>query len=374
MNESRAARHQRQRRRATALRLGAGIATLAALAWTPAGPALADWSVGTAGGAAPFLFGLVAAAAWELAMLAARVAAPGPRDPDRDRSRARASNLGSGAASIAPDLIAVALVTMAASAAAYAVLAVQWAAGGLWWLLAASAAAAVEAAVLFATPAILARLSGARPLARPALVERLGELARRVRVPIADIEEVPAGAALTSTALVAGSGEARRIFISSDLLRDWHDEEIAVVVAHEMAHHAHHDLWRTLALDAVILAAAFGAAAAWGPIPAAAGAALTDPVARLASLPGIALIVALVWTLATPLRLALSRRQERHADAFALSMTGSVGEFQAAIRRLAAEHLAEERPNRLTRWWYHRHPTAAERLQAAETFAARADR
>ena len=370
MNESRAARHQRFRRRALAVRLGAGIATLAALAWTPAGPALAGWSVRTAGGAAPFLFGLVAAAGWELAMLAARVAAPGPRDPDRDRSRARASGPGSAAASIGPDLIAVALVALAASAAAFAVLGVQWAAGGLWWLVAASAATVIETAVLFATPAVLARMSGARPLARPALVERLGELARRVHVPIADIEEVPAGAALTSTAFVAGSGEARRIFISSDLLRDWHDEEIAVVVAHEMAHHAHHDLWRTLALDAAILAAAFGAAAAWGPLPAVADAAAIDPRARLAALPGIALIVALVWTLATPLRLALSRRQERHADAFALRMTGSVGEFRAAIRRLAVEHLAEERPHRLTRWWYHRHPTVAERLQAADDFAS----
>ena len=374
MNESRAARHQRFRRRALALRIGAGIATLAALAWTPAGPALAGWSVRVAGGAAPFLFGLVAAVGWELAMLLARVAAPGPRDSDRGRARASGPVPGSGPAGVGPDLVAVALVALAASAAAYAVLAVQWAAGGLWWLMAASAATLVETVVLFATPAILARLSGARPLTRPALVERLGELARRVRVPIADIEEVPAGAALTSTALVAGSGEARRIFISSDLLRDWHDEEIAVVVAHEMAHHAHHDLWRTLALDAAILAAAFAAAAAWGPMPVFGDAAAVDPVARLAALPGIALIVALVWTLATPVRLALSRRQERHADAFALRMTGSVGEFQAAIRRLAAEHLAEERPNRLTRWWYHRHPTVAERLQAAETFAARADR
>jgi STE24 endopeptidase len=142
-----------------------------------------------------------------------------------------------------------------------------------------------------------------------------------------------------------------------------------VVVAHEMAHHAHHDLWRTLALDAAILTVAFAAASAWGPASAIA-ADPADHVARLAALPAIALIVAVAWVLATPLRLALSRRQERRADAFALQLTGSVGEFQAAIRRLAAEHLAEERPDRLTRWWYHRHPTVAERLQAADDFAS----
>jgi STE24 endopeptidase len=374
VNESRAARHQRQRRRAVALRLGAGVATLAALAWTPAGPALAGWAVSAAGPAlAPVLFGPVTATGWELVMLAARVASRGPRDQDRDRTRGRLADPVA-ASRVLPDLIPMVLVAAVVSAGAYGLLAAQWAAGGLWWLVAALAAAAVEAAVLFATPAILARLSGARPLARPALVERLGELARRVDVPIADIEEVPAGAALTSTALVAGSGEARRIFISSALLRDWHDEEIAVVVAHEMAHHAHHDLWRTLALDAAILTAALAAAGAWGPAPAIAGGGALGGAAGLAALPGTVLVVVLVWILATPLRLALSRRQERQADAFALRLTGSVGEFQAALRRLAAEHLAEERPDRLTRWWYHRHPTVAERLQAAETFAARVDR
>ena len=41
--------------------------------------------------------------------------------------------------------------------------------------------------------------------------------------------------------------------LSADLVRDWSDDEVAVVVAHELAHHAHHDLWRTLALDASLL-------------------------------------------------------------------------------------------------------------------------
>ena len=40
-------------------------------------------------------------------------------------------------------------------------------------------------------------------------------------------------ASVTSTALVAGTGQSRRVFIASDVLRDWSDEEIAVVVAHE---------------------------------------------------------------------------------------------------------------------------------------------
>ena len=59
------------------------------------------------------------------------------------------------------------------------------------------------------------------------------------------------------------------------------------------------------------------------------------------------------------------------ADAFALELTGRADAFQAAIRRLAAQHLAEERPSRLTRWLFHRHPSAAERLRLAESFERR---
>ncbi len=64
----------------------------------------------------------------------------------------------------------------------------------------------------------------------------------------------------------------------------------------------------------------------------------------------------------------MSRWQERRADAFALELTGGAAEFRAALRRLAARHLVEERPSRLTRWLYHRHPTVAERLRFADQF------
>jgi len=73
----------------------------------------------------------------------------------------------------------------------------------------------------------------------------------------------------------------------------------------------------------------------------------------------------------TPLRLALSRWQERRADRFALRATGGADAFSTAIRRLGARHLAEERPSLLTRWLFQRHPSVAERLAMAERFSRR---
>jgi STE24 endopeptidase len=188
-------------------------------------------------------------------------------------------------------------------------------------------------------------------------------MSARAKVHVAGIDEWRAADAGRTTALVTGIGRRRRIFISADVVRDWSDTEIAVVVAHELAHHAYHDLLRTLAVDAAVLSVGLGAAAAvvaWLPGAGRPG----DP----AMLPLIALVAGLVWLAATPLRHAQSRRHERRADLFALVVTGGTDAFSSAIRRLGARHLSEERPSTVTRWLFHRHPTVAERLAMAEAY------
>jgi STE24 endopeptidase len=190
-----------------------------------------------------------------------------------------------------------------------------------------------------------------------------------VRVPIASIDELPASAGVTSTALVAGAGAARRVFIAHELMRDWTDDEIAVVVAHEFAHHAHHDLWRTLVTDVGVMSVGLWSAAAVLRLTAQS----PDGVpGDLSALPAAALVAGVVWLATAPIRHALSRRQERRADLFALQLTNRREAFQAAIRRLAASHLAEDRPSPFARWFFHRHPTPEERLQLAESFSRRA--
>lgn len=362
MNESRATRYQRTRRRARGAAVACGVGLLAAAALTPAGHGVADWAQRAASrmpGAlreltAVLLFVAVLVAVWEAAVVAivfvlGRQAGRAPAGQVEDR--------GAGAGQV----LAAVMVLPAALWCALAVQAGAGMAGSRWWIVTAAVLVATLVAAMQAAPAILARLGGSRPLARPALIERLGALARRLRVDIQSIEEVPSSSAVTSTALVAGTGQSRRVFIASDVLRDWSDEEIAVVVAHEFGHHVHHDLWWTLAVDAAVVVAGL----------AASGAVLRTMAmlpGDLAALPVVGLATWGTFIAATPLRHALSRWQERRADAFALELTGGAAEFRAALRRLAARHLVEERPSRLTRLLYHRHPTVADRLRFADQF------
>jgi STE24 endopeptidase len=85
----------------------------------------------------------------------------------------------------------------------------------------------------------------------------------------------------------------------------------------------------------------------------------------LLALPLIALTAWVMGWVLRPVRLGQSRAHEREADRYAIALTGNVDAFRAAIRRMAAHHLAEERPSAFTRWFFHRHPTVEERINHA---------
>jgi Zn-dependent protease with chaperone function len=370
MNESRATRYQRRQRRARAAGLASGGAMLALVALTPVARGLASWAdelgrgLPTASHAVVslVLFVIALVVIWELAVLPAVLYLCLAVDSRYGRRRPSVDEV----------LAAQGQATLVALPAAFVAAAVVelsvWIAGSWWWPLAGLLLAAALVAALHGAPALLVRIGGARPISRVRLGTRLAALARDARVPIAGVHELPPGDGRL-TALVTGAGRSRRIFISAELVRDWSDDEVAVVAAHELAHHAHHDLWRTLALDAALLSLGLwlagtlsGSAAAPGAAAAIVGAFPGD----LAALPFIALVAGAVWLACTPLRHAHSRQQERRADRFALALTGGADAFTAAIRRLGAQHLAEERPSAVTQWFYHRHPSVTERLALAQ--------
>ena len=94
---------------------------------------------------------------------------------------------------------------------------------------------------------------------------------------------------------------------------------------------------------------------------------VTSP-ADLAALPLMILAAGVVSLLLTPVGNAWSRRNERRADRFALALTRRPTAFISAMRRLAAQNLAEERPSTLVQWLFHSHPPVHERIAVAQSF------
>ena len=370
MNETRATRYQRLRRRAHAAGLASAGLMLAVVALTPLSRQLASLAERFARGLPSPFFAIVAVAVfavlvvvlWELAALPSSVYLARRVDERYGHAHNATSVEDAMAAQAHAALIALPVALVAAAIWLVSVRV----AGGVWWIVAGALAAAAIAAALRAGPALLAFVADTRPLANPALTDRLRALARRARVPVTSIEEWRVTDDAAPTALVAGLGRSRRVLIAAPLLRDWSEDEVMVVVAHELAHHANGDLGRSAIVDAGIVVAALGVAHL-AAVTAAPWLQVSGP-ADLAAVPLMVLVAGAIWIAATPLRHALSRRDERRADTYALALTGGVDAFTAAIRRLGERHLAEEHPSRLTRLLYYRHPSVAERLALAEAF------
>lgn len=259
-------------------------------------------------------------------------------------------------------VVIAACVVVGASGILYGALR-NW--GDWWWLPAAGVYSLITVVLVRLFPTILLPwFYRFAPLERPELLERLRKLSEKAGVPVVGAFEWGLGSkSRTANAAVVGLGGSRRILVSDTMLAEYSDDEIEVVLAHELAHHVHGDLTKALALESVVLLAA----------TAAVHAALTyvgphvgvGRPSDLAGLPLAALAAGAVFLLATPLAFAMSRANERRADDYALRLTGGTGAFVSAMRRLAAQNLAEPAPSRVVVWFFHSHPPVDDRIARA---------
>jgi Zn-dependent protease with chaperone function len=240
-----------------------------------------------------------------------------------------------------------------------------------WWAVAAAGFAGVAVALTQLAPVLLLPIFFTfRPLGRPELRERLLTLSRRAGVSVTDAcEWQVSDRTKKANAALAGLGRTRRILLSETLLAGHPDDEIEVILAHELGHQVHHDLWRGLALQTGVVAlglfAASRALAALAPRLGLSG------VSDVAGLPVLLLTAGVASLALLPAVNAFSRSMERAADRFALDLTGSADAFATAMRRLADQNLSEEHPSRLARWWFYTHPPVADRIAAARGWTAR---
>jgi STE24 endopeptidase len=238
-----------------------------------------------------------------------------------------------------------------------------------WWLAAAAVFAILMIGLAQIAPVVLMPLFYRfKPLDRPALVDRLMALATRARTPVVGVYEWALSAhTKKANAALAGMGRTRRILLADTLLAGYSEDEIEVVLAHELSHHVHHDIWRGMALQAGILVAGFLAAHLG--LRAFAGNAglrgLDDP----AGLPILLLVAGAVSLLSAPLVNALSRAHERRADRYALDATRRPEAFISAMKRLAQQNLAEDDPSEVVQWLFYSHPPIRQRIDAARAWA-----
>ena len=167
-----------------------------------------------------------------------------------------------------------------------------------------------------------------------------------------------------ANAAFMGLGRTKRVVLSDTLIQNFTHPEVEVVVAHELGHYKHHDVWRLLAfgLAASLIAFAVGF---WGMNRLNASVGLSTS-ADVAGLPLLFLIFYLVNLGLTPLMNGYSRRRERAADLFALKALETQDAFISCMKKLGEQNLADPEPPAWYEWLFYDHPSIGRRVAAAE--------
>jgi STE24 endopeptidase len=233
-----------------------------------------------------------------------------------------------------------------------------------WWALGAAGSVLVGGVFAALAPVLLDPVFNEyTPLPEGETRSDVLELARAAGVQVGEVYSVDASRRTTAAnAYVTGLGPTKRVVLFDTLLGRYDREQVGVVVAHELAHVRHRDVWRGVAYAAIVAPAAALATQrlSW---------ALSDERDTPAALPALALAAALVSAPVGLIGNRLSRAIERRADAFSLELTGSPQAFVSFERAIARQNVADLDPPRWLTALLATHPSTAERIGAATSYA-----
>jgi len=171
-----------------------------------------------------------------------------------------------------------------------------------------------------------------------------------------------------ANAALTGLGNTRRIILADTLLENYSADEIEAVLAHELGHHVHRHILKSIAVQAGITLLGFWAAN-WVLHYAVDRTHMFVTVSDFANLPLLVLVSTILSFLLLPALNAYSRYNERQADRYAFQSIPSVGPFISSMNKLADQNLAERTPSRWVEWFFQSHPAISRRVTAAEGWA-----
>lgn len=207
------------------------------------------------------------------------------------------------------------------------------------------------------------------PLENDSLKERLVRLSERAGTKVRGVYEWKLSEkSKKANAALTGLGATRRILLADTLLQNYSDDEIEAVLAHELGHHVHRHILKSIAVQAIVTFLGFWAANAVLRYAVDAQH-MFETMSDFANLPLLALVFTVVTFFVMPVLNAYSRANERQADRYCFRSIASTAPFVSSMNKLADQNLAEREPSRWVEWLFHSHPAIAKRIAAAEAWS-----
>lgn len=199
-----------------------------------------------------------------------------------------------------------------------------------------------------------------------ALKKRIFALVKRFGLPLENVYSLNLSKTTKkANAMFSGLGRTKRLVLSDTLIDHFTVDEIESVVAHELGHFKHKDLWHHLAFNSVT--SLIGFALGFHLLGKLAPGLGYRGAGDLAAFPLLYLIFFLFAVFLTPLGNAYSRWREREADRFSLKAMGPEG-FIPAMEKLSQMNLADPQPHPLIEWWFYTHPPIGKRIEMARNY------
>lgn len=238
---------------------------------------------------------------------------------------------------------------------------------GWWWRSAIFLWVAYVLLVKFAPRFLFTLFFKFKKLQNEELREKIMDLTEKAGLPITDAYEFDMSKKTkAANAGITGLGSSRRLILADTLLENYSEEEILVVVAHELGHHKHNHMGKIIVLNVILLSFSMYVSqqiVSWGVETLD----LPGP-GSVAAFPILLLVFAAGSFLFMPAGNSLLRHFERQADRFALKLSRKPEAFISLMKKLAKENLADLHPHPAVEAIFMSHPAPGNRIQAAESF------
>ncbi|GCL71461.1 hypothetical protein PN4B1_13660 [Paenibacillus naphthalenovorans] len=238
--------------------------------------------------------------------------------------------------------------------------------GGRWWLKLWLLSVPFILFLMYIQPVVIDPLYNEfNRLSNPQLEQKILALADKADIPAHRVYEVKVSEKTNAlNAYVNGIGSSLRIVLWDTTLQRLDENEILLIMAHEMGHYAMHHLeWSALGsvassffllwIGSMLYKAMIQRwGSRWG----------IRKAGDAAALPVLLLIISLLSFAFSPAANFISRQAERSADEYAIRLIGSTEGAVTMYQKLAAASLSEMNPPLLVKLFRSTHPSLMERI------------
>jgi STE24 endopeptidase len=251
-----------------------------------------------------------------------------------------------------------------------------------WWAILSGLTIPVTVVLVNLAPVLLLPIFNRfEPLKDRSLAKRLQDLAGAQGVHVSNVMQMDMSKQTKkANAFFTGLGNTKRIVLGDTLLGEFTPDEVEVVLAHELSHQVHRDLWKGIAVGALSSLVTFFSVhrfaqpliqrwgRRWGLRP-------ESGPADVAALPLLGLVASVVSLVLGPILNGLTRATIEHpADRYALDLTGKRNAFISAMQKLGRMNLSDPHPPAIIKYLLYDHPPIHERIEFARGYKNQGNR